>query len=135
MLRELQDCPERAELIEKFPGMTKAQARKFVKNAKEGESNKTDRRPDAPEERNTKRWLREVLDAATAADNCAEQVVRLAGTRADLPANLSPELRAAMRAIIEPDKLFQKLEDSAAALIDAETFRRVPQAGPERGGR
>lgn len=99
--------------------MTKAQARKFVKNAKEGESNKTDRRPDAPEERNTKRWLREVLDAATAADNCAEQVVRLAGTRADLPANLSPELRAAMRAIIEPDKLFQKLEDSAAALIDA----------------
>jgi hypothetical protein len=121
VLRELQDCPTdaRAELIQKYPGMTKAQAREFAKNAK-GEGNKTDRTPDAPEERNTKRWLREVLDAATAADDCAAQVVRLAGTRTASPADLSPELRAAMRAIVlEPDKLFQKLEDSAAALIDA----------------
>jgi hypothetical protein len=117
VLRELQDCPERerAELIEKYPGMTKAQARAYAKNAK-GESNKTDRTPEAAMKRNNKRWLREVWDAATAADDCAAQIVRLAGTCT----GWEPELRAAMRAnVMEPDKLFQKLEDSAAALIDA----------------
>jgi hypothetical protein len=113
VLRELQDVPNRAVILKDNPGLTKSQARKFAKSAANRESNKT---ATAPMERNHTRWVREVLDAATAADDCAAQVVRLATTWA----GWEPELRDAMRAALQgQDALFQKLDDSAAALIEA----------------